>query len=416
LISSLDERVALANPVAGYGSFFTNIGFGDMGDSEQAPTDMALVADYAHLTAMRAPRPTLLTYNASDDCCFKSGHTLGPLLNAADPVFALYGAQAKLRSHVNHVPGTHNFERENREKFYELVGDSFYPDDKTFVRTEIDSEKELKTAEELSVPLPSDNVDFHRLAQNLMARLPDQPAPPADVAAAESWRREKRRQLMALLRMPEYQATSSGEKTSSLGELSITERSLKLGENWTVPAIDIVRSSATKKSVVIVVSDKGRADEAMGIAGLIDHGARVVAVDPLLIGESKIKAEDPEYTFQLFISAVGERPLGIQAAQLAAIARWARAGDADVELKLIAKGPRAGTAAIVAAAIEPVAINSVEAFDSLASLRKLITEDKPVEPLGELFAFGLLREFDVSTLAEMAGDKKVLVHPAGTGR
>ncbi len=39
LISSLDERVTLANPVAGYGSFHTNIAFDDMGDSEQAPTD-----------------------------------------------------------------------------------------------------------------------------------------------------------------------------------------------------------------------------------------------------------------------------------------------------------------------------------------------------------------------------------------
>ncbi len=54
LISSLDERVTLANPVAGYGSFFTNLAFGDMGDSEQAPADMAMVADYTHLTALRA--------------------------------------------------------------------------------------------------------------------------------------------------------------------------------------------------------------------------------------------------------------------------------------------------------------------------------------------------------------------------
>ncbi len=53
LISSLDERVTLANPVAGYGSFHTNIIYGDMGDSEQAPTDLAALADYTHLTALR---------------------------------------------------------------------------------------------------------------------------------------------------------------------------------------------------------------------------------------------------------------------------------------------------------------------------------------------------------------------------
>ncbi len=76
-----------------------------------------------HLTALRAGRPTLLTYNAADDCCFKSGHTLEPLLAAARPAFAIVGAEGKLRAHVNHVPGTHNFEQENREQFYAMLAD-----------------------------------------------------------------------------------------------------------------------------------------------------------------------------------------------------------------------------------------------------------------------------------------------------
>ena len=130
LISALDERVTLANPVAGYGGLRTNILFDDLGDSEQAPNDMALVADYTHLTAMRAPRPTLLTYNASDDCCFKSGHTLAPLLerprSRSSPCTE---PRTKLRSHVNHVPGTHNFEQDNREQLYAMIGDFFYPGD-----------------------------------------------------------------------------------------------------------------------------------------------------------------------------------------------------------------------------------------------------------------------------------------------
>ena len=58
-ISSLDERVTLANPVAGYSSFKTRARhLSDLGDSEQTPNDLALYADYTHLTAMRAPRPT----------------------------------------------------------------------------------------------------------------------------------------------------------------------------------------------------------------------------------------------------------------------------------------------------------------------------------------------------------------------
>jgi hypothetical protein len=125
--------VTLANPVAGYSSFRTRARFlSDLGDSEQTPNDMATVADYCHLTAMRAPNPTLLTKNSKDDCCFAAGHALAPLMEAARPIYKLYGRENALRSHVNDVPGTHNYEVDNRQAFYRMVGDFFYPGSKEF--------------------------------------------------------------------------------------------------------------------------------------------------------------------------------------------------------------------------------------------------------------------------------------------
>lgn len=413
LISSLDERVAVANPVAGYGSFQTNIAFDDMGDSEQSPADMAMVADYAHLTALRAPRPTLLTYNAADDCCFKSGHTLGPLVEAARSVFALYGAEDKLRSHVNHVPGTHNFEQENREKFYSLLGDCFYPEDTSFVRTEIPSEAELKTAEELNVPLPDRNVDFHRLAESLMASLPTRPSPPSETPAADAWRQQRREQLMALLRIPNYEAAGSGETTSTAGVYKLTSRVLKIGSNWSVPAVEITTQSVAHQKTAIVVADAGRSSVAEAIGNLADDGARVLAVDPVFMGESQTKAQDPQYTYPLFVSAVGERALGIQAAQLVAVARWARGGQADGQVNFVAWGPRASMAALVAAAIAPADISGVEMNGALASLRELIEHDKAVEDLPELFAFGLLKEFDVRDIAALVVPRAVTLRTSG---
>ena len=58
LISSLDPRVTIAAPVAGYSSFVTRAQFPepDLGDSEQTPVDLARIADYTTLTAMRAPK------------------------------------------------------------------------------------------------------------------------------------------------------------------------------------------------------------------------------------------------------------------------------------------------------------------------------------------------------------------------
>jgi hypothetical protein len=133
-----------------------------------------------------------------------------------------------------------------------------------------------------------------------------------------------------------------------------------------------------------------------------------MAVDPLFIGASRVKAQDPDYTYPLLMSAVGERPLGIQAAQLVAIARWARKEKVYGPVTLAASGPRASLAALVAAAIDPEAIDRVELTDSLASLKQLIEDDKPVEDLPEMFAFGLLAEFDIRQLVAMAAPRRVV--------
>ncbi len=58
--------------------------------------------------------------------------------------------------------------------------------------------------------------------------------------------------------------------------------------------------------------------------------------------------------------AIGERPLGIQAAQLSAVARFAHDEHPGEGIKIIAVGPRAGMAALVAAAIATDAIQAVE--------------------------------------------------------
>ena len=408
LISGLDERVTLANPVAGYGSFRTNILFDDMGDSEQAPTDMALIADYTHLTALRAGRPTLLTYNASDDCCFKSGHTLEPLLQAARPIFALHGAENRLRSHINHVPGTHNFEQENREQLYAMLGDFFYPNDKNFVRTEIPSEPELKTAEQLHVPLPDANLDFHRLALGLLGKLPRSHTLPTDKTAAESWQRSQREQLKALLKVPHYEAVSAAEKTSQTGTIRVASRQFRIGTDWTVPVVELSATSEPGQKTALLIGDAGRASLAGQPEALLQAGYRVLAIDPLLRGESKVKAQDPDYLYPLFVAAVGERPLGVQAAQLSAIVRWSRAGHPDQHVKIVAWGPRASMAALVAAAIEPNELAGIEIFDALGSLKELIEDDKTVESLPELFAFGLLAEFDVRQLVALAAPRTVI--------
>jgi hypothetical protein len=190
MLASLDERITLANPVAGHGSILTRTEDSrDVGDSEQIPSDMCTVADYTHLTAAVAPRPLLLTYNAKDDCCFRPESTLPPLEKAAArPTYALFSAEDRLCTHINHEPGTHNFERDNREALYRLIREHFYPASAEFNTVDIPIEDStLKTGEQLRVPLPANNATLHSLAVHISQELPNHP--PATLRSSINSRR-----------------------------------------------------------------------------------------------------------------------------------------------------------------------------------------------------------------------------------
>ncbi len=113
MIGSLDTRVALAMPVAGYSSYTTRAQWPqlDLGDSEQTPSDLASVADYTHLTALMSARHLVVAHNAKDTGCFRADYALAPLIQAAAPIFKLAGG--KLSYHINHGTG-HNYDSDNR--------------------------------------------------------------------------------------------------------------------------------------------------------------------------------------------------------------------------------------------------------------------------------------------------------------
>jgi dienelactone hydrolase len=405
-ISSLDPRVTLSNPVAGYSSFRTRARFtSDLGDSEQTPCDLATVADYIHLTAMRAPRPTLLTFNSKDNCCFASGHALQPLWDGAKPIYDLLGHPEALRSHVNDVPGTHNYEQENREAFYRMLGDFFFKDQKDFDAKEIACPNEVKTREELNVPLPADNQNFHTLAVALSANLPRQSERPKDMAAAQAWQREQRLKLQQVVRAKNFQVTAEKAGAEQKGDLAATYWKLKMADAWTVPAVELVRGTPNK--TVLLVADAGRAEIAPDVARLLDEGCRVVAIDPFYFGESKIAERD--FLYALLVAAVGDRPLGLQASQVAAAARWMASNGSANGVKVVALGPRASLFSLVAAGLEDKAIGELELHGSLGSLKEVIEQNWSVDIRPEMFCFGLLEAFDIKHLAALVVPRPIVL-------
>jgi len=410
ILSSLDTRVRLCTPVAGYSSYRTRAyHLKDLGDSEQTPTDLATICDYTHLTAMLAPRPTLLTYNSKDNCCFESGYALEPLVKAARPVFTLYGRQHALRTHVNDDPGTHNYEVDNRQAFYRMLGDFFYPGDASFDPAEIPSDDEVKTAEELFVELPADNEDFNTLALKLCRQLPRREPLPKQKAAALKWQQNARAELREVVRAKDcaVHAVRRGEATE--GEVKATFWELQMDGAWTVPAVELVRGEP--EQTAIVVADEGRTSTAAEAARLLDAGYRVVALDPFYFGESQITQRG--YLFALLLACVGDRPLGLQAGQVAAAARWL-AGERELgPVRVVAIGNRSGTFSLVAGALETKAIAALELHDPLGSLKEVIENNWGVSQKPELFCFGFLEAFDVKHLAALVAPRPLrLVAPS----
>lgn len=406
IISSLDTRVTLANPVAGYSSFKTRAKeFSDLGDSEQTPVDLGVNADYALLTAMRAPRPTLLTYNAKDQCCFKADHALPPLMEAASPVFKLFGKEQALRSHVNHDPGTHNYEQDNREAFYRMIKDFFYDGSDSFDAKEIPSNDEVKTPEQLEVKLPEKNEDLHTVAKKLAETLPNDAELPNGKAEAQAWRETKRKQLTEILRVKKYPIVGQAAGAEMLDGIQATYWRLKIDDSWTLPAVEL--SKGKSNGTVIVIADEGRTSVAAEVEKLVADGQRVVAIDPFYFGESKLDAKRA-YLFALLMSTIGDRPLGIQASQVAAVGRWA-ALQFGPRPSLATFGPRSSIIGLAALGVDG-SLERIELTQPLGSLKQVLEQDRTFDQSPELFCFGLLEAFDVRQLVEIVGWRKILVH------
>ncbi|MFM9963814.1 MAG: alpha/beta hydrolase family protein [Planctomycetaceae bacterium] len=411
-ISGLDPRVTLANPVAGYSSYLTRARFGsDLGDSEQTPCDLGKYVDYIHLTAMRAPRATLLTFNAHDNCCFAAGHALPPLLAGCRPVYALFGEADRLVSHVNHVPGDHNFGQDNREAFYRAVGAFFYDGAKDFDAHEIVCDKdEIKKLDELLVTVPESNVTFTSLAKSLASKLPRADDAPADKAAKPEWQARRRKLLAQIVAAKDFdldvEEVPSAEAGDAIAGATKIQRSRwRLSNTWTIPVVELTRGES--KGTTVVVADAGRAAVADDIEKLLAEGQRVLAVDPLFFGESKFASRD--WLWGLMLDTVGDRPLGVQASQLVAIARHAHDTDRGGRtVTLYSVGPRASLITLVAAALEPQAVGQVTQRDAMVSLKQhVIEQNRGVNEAAELFCFGLLEHFDVPQLHALIAPRRV---------
>jgi dienelactone hydrolase len=406
VLSALDERVRVSVPVAGFSTLAARIeanAHGDLGDVEQSATDFLAGSDFSHLVALRAPRPTLLIYNAQDDCCFRSGLVKPGVFDAILPIFKLYDAGDALRWYENFDPGTHNYQKDNRLQAYQFFSRQF---NLPAFAEEGDLQPEVRSFEDLTVGLPQDNLSILGLARKLGREI-SRPPVPADAAQRRPWMDQQRAQLAQVLRyQPARLVRPWGIASTKTPALDATAYLFEMNNGVCANGV-LVRVAACPDDapVTLVLNDQGKKQAAEEVAARANQGEQVLALDLLFTGDAWQKV--PVSAYEQMVDGVGERSLGLIAAQLIEVGQWARNRSTANRLRLETTGLRSQVAALAASALRPDLFSEIVVHKGAHSLQYIL--DKPVEfsQAPEIFCLDLLKHFDLDRLETLAEGTRV---------
>jgi len=407
ILSSMDERVRMSMPVAGFSSNRTRVEvkeYGDLGDTEQSATDLLDGQDYTHFIAMMAPRPVQLAYNGEDSCCFRAGAVKPLIYDGTLPIYKLYGKEDALAWHENRDPGTHNYQQDNRETSYRFFTKVFGlpPSDQ-----EIPVGAELKSYDEMVVGLPADNLTILGLARKFGGEISRPPVPSASEERA-AWASAQRKDLAEVIRYKPVKLNEAqtigiskhlGVETKSF--LFLLSNGLAANGVW-LRAIGV----GDHAPVTVILNDGGKKAAGSEVADRVNRGEQVLALDLLFMGDAWGKNPGAD-DYTEILHGVGDRPLGLQAAQLIEISRWARQRAGVVSLRLELTGMRNQVAGLVAAALEPHLFAKVVVHEGIPSLGFLLEKPVAFEDAPELFCLDLYKKFDVDRLALIASPAEV---------
>jgi dienelactone hydrolase len=408
VLSSLDERVSVAVPVAGYDGLASRIELGDAGDIEQNPTDFFVGQDFTHLTAMRAPRPTLLIYNAEDDVCFRAPLIKPYIFDAVKPFFRLYGGEEAFAWHENVDPGNHNYQVDNRVQAYRFFTKYF---NLPSAEGEIPSDAEIRSFDELVVGLPKDNLTILGLAKKLAAQI-SRSAPPSEEADNTTWAAAERAKLRRLVRYNQVTVNhpwAVGNTKNKGLETRSYSFELSNGLSATGVWLKAIRT-ADSAPITIVLHDKGMKSAASEVSARVNRGEQVMAID--LLFTNLLSAESsgaPAYAEML--AATGDRPIGIEAAQLIGVTEWLREISGAPMIRIESTGIRNQVVALTASALQPNLFSQLVIREGMRSLSYLLNEPVIYQAAPDLFCLDLFKEFDLDRLAAVAQPTRVIHEP-----
>jgi dienelactone hydrolase len=414
-LSSLDPRVLVSIPVAGYVNLQGRLERlpDEPGDIEQNPTDFLVGQDYSTLTALRAPRPTLLIYNAEDDCCFRAPLVKPYIFDPVVPFFNLYGKADAFRFYQSTLISAHNYAREDQVQAYAFFLKHFHL---TADSAEIPVGPYVQTYDELKGGIPDDNLTIVTLARKMAGQL-TRPPVPSHAAELAAWSDAQRAKLRDVVRYhpvavshPARVANTYHDEVESLSYCFEMSNGLSTTGVW-LKEVQI----GDHAPLTIVINDKGKKgaatevwDRVPEVAHRLEMGEQVLAVD--LMGTGDAAPDKPFPLTAEMLAATGERPLGMEAAQLIGLARWAQAAWAPTHIRIEGTGIRSQVIALVAASLDPKLFSQVELSGGMHSLSYLLDQPVEYEQAPDLFCLDFYKYFDLDRLAILAKPAEVIQH------
>jgi hypothetical protein len=403
VLGSLDERVFAALPDAGYRSILSVGGAETIGDNEQTATDLNSDFDYMHLTALRAPRPTMLIYNENDNCCFRAPRMKPFLYDSVLPIFKLYGAEGDFYWYENTDPGDHNYQLDNRLHSYAFFERYFKL---PLTDSESPADEDVLSADQLTIGLPEANLTILTLARKFADNVRREPVP-SDEHRRETWIRERRGVLKQTIRHRPVTLESAWPVANTWGG-GLKSIGYRFDfDNGLSADGALLRSATTSDQApwTIVVNDSGKKAAAASISDRVNRGEQVLAVDLLFTGD----AAPPPYYFPMYdrmLATEGSRSLGLEVGQLIAIARWLKERSGRDSGMLQATGMRSQAVATVSSALDPATFSTVSVRHGLNSWAEVFSRPVRYQDAPELFCLDLYREFDLPDLIAIANPVK----------
>jgi hypothetical protein len=168
-----------------------------------------------------------------------------------------------------------------------------------------------------------------------------------------------------------------------------------------------ILQSSDSAPVTLVLDDSGREAAAEAVSDRVNRGEQVLALDLTFTGSSW---KDPmPYDFAQLLDGLGDRPLGMEAAQLTAIARWARERAGVSRVRLEPGGIRTQVISLVSAALEPTLFSALVVRNGMHSLSYVLELPVRFEQAPELFCLDFYKDFDIDRLEALAAPAKVNV-------